>query len=277
MAGSVTRAASPSMTASASRIDTATERRRSAATLRLFRYPSRFETGTAIEPEGADRSHMRAAVLVHRCEPGRASVVRVRGRRDPAFELVGDCGPVHWRQPVPCTQVDDLHGRFLRGRAQRAQRRVVDQTCRDQPSIAAAGHRAHVQDGHPTNAIGGGRIGLSPRCQFARQRSAADNPSPEVTGCGGGSRPNRGDRRWVQPSSTHRSPPRNSPCEVTAMQGHRAGSAGRHRLDRHRASPLVAAERSEAALWGSSGSDGLSTTAASSAPLPGLSAGVEAS
>ena len=63
---------------------------------------------------------------------------------------------------------------------------------------------------------------------------------------------------------THRSPPRNNPCEVSRARCKGTGPAppARHRLDRHRASPLVAAERSEAAVGGSYRSDDLCTTAA---------------
>ena len=78
----------------------------------LSRACARLEPERAIQPEGADRRHMRAAVLVDRREPRRASVVRVRSRRRSCIELLGYGRPVHRRQPVLCTQVDDLHGAF---------------------------------------------------------------------------------------------------------------------------------------------------------------------
>src|SRR5262249_14485621 len=63
----------------------------------------------AVEPQGTDRSHMRAAVLVDGGQPGRAGVRRVRSRRRPSIELLDDCGPIHRWQPIRLTQIGDLH------------------------------------------------------------------------------------------------------------------------------------------------------------------------
>src|ERR1017187_8935448 len=52
---------------------------------------------------------MRAAVLVDGGQPGRAGVPPVRSWRRPRIELLSDCGPVHWRQPIRLAQVGDLH------------------------------------------------------------------------------------------------------------------------------------------------------------------------
>src|SRR3954452_4574843 len=52
---------------------------------------------------------MRTAVLVDGGQPGRAGVDRVRSRRRPRSELRNNCGPIHRRQPVHRTQIDDLH------------------------------------------------------------------------------------------------------------------------------------------------------------------------
>src|SRR3954470_18575830 len=76
---------------------------------RLQRARARLEPERAVEPQGADRGHMRAAVLVDGGEPGRAGVDRVRSRRRPRSKLRNNCGPIHRRQPVHRTQIDDLH------------------------------------------------------------------------------------------------------------------------------------------------------------------------
>ena len=68
-----------------------------------------LEPERAIEPEGADRGHMRAAVLVDRGQPRRAGVERVRGRGGPGIELGGDGRPVNGRQAIGLTQILDLH------------------------------------------------------------------------------------------------------------------------------------------------------------------------
>src|ERR1700730_4089178 len=52
---------------------------------------------------------MRAAVLVDGGQPGRAGVHRVRSWRRPRSELLNDCGPIHWRQPIRLAQIGDLH------------------------------------------------------------------------------------------------------------------------------------------------------------------------
>src|ERR1700748_2508238 len=76
--GSVTRAASPSMTTSAPRTDTATEHRRSRATLRPYRVPAPvWNQNVPSSHRAQTRGHMRAAVLVDGGQPGRAGVHRV--------------------------------------------------------------------------------------------------------------------------------------------------------------------------------------------------------
>ena len=120
---------------------------------------------------------MRAAVLVHRGEPGRPSVVRVRSRRRSCLELLGDCGPVHRREPVPPTEVDDLHatlpfvaGRHVRNGVSLIRPAVISEV------IAPAERRADVQDGRPTDAeVGAHRT--RPRCRLAVVASAADRPA----------------------------------------------------------------------------------------------------
>src|SRR5216683_3849371 len=108
--GSVTRAASPSITTSASRIDTAIEHRGSRATLRPFRVPAPvWNQNVPSSHRATDRSHMRATVLVDGGQPGRAGVHRVRSWRRPRSELLNNCGPIHRRQPIRLTQIGDLH------------------------------------------------------------------------------------------------------------------------------------------------------------------------
>ena len=151
-AGSVTRAASPSMTTSASRIDKADRAARIAGDVAgLPGARACLEPERAIEPEGADRSHMRAAVLVHRRQPGRTSIVGVRSRRRSRLELLGDLGPVHWWESVPGSQVDDLHGTFpfVAGRHVRNGVSLIRRAVMSEV-IAPAGRRAHVRDGRPT-------------------------------------------------------------------------------------------------------------------------------
>ena len=75
----------------------------------LPRARARLEPERAVEPQGTDRGHMRAAVLVDGGQPGRAGVHRVRNWRRPRIELAGNRGPVHRRQPIRLTQIDDLH------------------------------------------------------------------------------------------------------------------------------------------------------------------------
>src|SRR4051794_7865378 len=70
---------------------------------------SRLEPEAAIKPQGADRSHMRTAVLVDRGQPRRARVRRVRSRGCARIEVLDDGVPVHRRQPLFRSQVDDLH------------------------------------------------------------------------------------------------------------------------------------------------------------------------
>ena len=73
--GSVTRAASPSTTTSASRTDTAIEHRGSRSTLRPFRVLAAvWNQNMPGQPQGTDRRHMRATVLVDGGQPGRARV-----------------------------------------------------------------------------------------------------------------------------------------------------------------------------------------------------------
>src|SRR5437588_7444434 len=88
-----------------------------------------LEPECAVQPESADRGYVRAAVLIDRREPFRASVVRVWSRCRSRAELLDYGVPVHWRQPVRCTQVDDLHARSSRSPTP-CNRRVLDQTCR---------------------------------------------------------------------------------------------------------------------------------------------------
>ena len=96
--------------ASASRIDTATEHRGSRATLRPFRVPVPvWNQNVPSQPQGTDRSRMRAAVRVDGGQPGRVGVHRVRDWRRPRVEFLGNCGPVHRRQPIRLTQIGDLH------------------------------------------------------------------------------------------------------------------------------------------------------------------------
>src|SRR4051794_31014423 len=76
---------------------------------RLQRARARLEPERVVEPQGADRGHMRAAVLVDGGQPGRAEVDRVRSWRRPRSELRNNCGPIHRWQPVHRTQIDDLH------------------------------------------------------------------------------------------------------------------------------------------------------------------------
>src|SRR6185312_13872622 len=68
-----------------------------------------LEPEGAVHPEGTDRSHVRAAVLVEGGQPRRAGVRRVRSRRRSGIELVDNGGPIHRRQAVRLTQIDDLH------------------------------------------------------------------------------------------------------------------------------------------------------------------------
>src|SRR6266487_1074408 len=75
----------------------------------LARTRARLEPERAVHPEGTDRSHMRAAVLVDGGQPRRAGVRRVRSRCRPRIELVGNGGPIYRRQPIRLTQIDDLH------------------------------------------------------------------------------------------------------------------------------------------------------------------------
>src|SRR5262249_34772313 len=75
----------------------------------LPRACARLEPERAVSPQGTDRSHVRATVLVDGGQPGRAGVRRVRGWRRPRIELLNNCGPVHRRQPIRLTQIGDLH------------------------------------------------------------------------------------------------------------------------------------------------------------------------
>src|SRR5947208_427384 len=75
----------------------------------LPRARARLEPERAVEPQGTDRGHMRATVLVDGGQPGRAGIRRVRSWRRPRSELPGNCGPIHRRQPIRLTQIDDLH------------------------------------------------------------------------------------------------------------------------------------------------------------------------
>src|SRR5258707_15381421 len=61
----------------------------------LPRASARLEPERAVKPQGTDRSHMRAAVLVDGGQPGRAGVHRVRRWRRPCIELLSNCGPIH--------------------------------------------------------------------------------------------------------------------------------------------------------------------------------------
>src|SRR3954451_4842609 len=76
---------------------------------RLQRARARLEPERVVEPQGADRGHMRAAVLVDGGQPCRAGVDRVRSWRRTRSELRNNCGPIHRWQPVHRTQIDDLH------------------------------------------------------------------------------------------------------------------------------------------------------------------------
>src|SRR2546421_5618880 len=75
----------------------------------LPRARARLEPESAVEPQGTDRGHMRATVLVDAGQPGRAGIRRVRSWRRARSELPGNCGPIHRRQPIRLTQIDDLH------------------------------------------------------------------------------------------------------------------------------------------------------------------------
>src|SRR6266702_5985263 len=75
----------------------------------LARTRARLEPERAVHPEGTDRSHMRAAVLVDGGQPRRAGVRPVRSRRRSRIELLDNGGPVHRRQPIRLTQIDGLH------------------------------------------------------------------------------------------------------------------------------------------------------------------------
>ena len=75
----------------------------------LPRARARLEPEHAVEPQGTDRGHMRATVLVDGGQPGRAGVQRVRIRRRPCSKLLSNCGPIHRRQPIRLTKIDDLH------------------------------------------------------------------------------------------------------------------------------------------------------------------------
>jgi hypothetical protein len=104
--GSVTCAASPSTTTSASRIDTAIVQRGSRATLRPFRVspvwnqnvPSSQRAPTALTC-GLPSSLTVASHVVR-------EFVRVRSRRRSRFDLLDDGGPIHRRQPVRCPKLN---------------------------------------------------------------------------------------------------------------------------------------------------------------------------
>src|SRR5262249_15112664 len=75
----------------------------------LPRACARLEPERAVQPQGTDRRHVRATVLVDRAQPGRAGVRRVRSWRRPRIELLHHCGPIHRGQPIRLTQIGDLH------------------------------------------------------------------------------------------------------------------------------------------------------------------------
>src|SRR5262245_61156926 len=75
----------------------------------LPRTCARLEPERAVHPEGTDRSHMRAAVLVDCRQPRRVGVRRVRWRCRPRIELLDNGLPIHWGQPFSLTQIYDLH------------------------------------------------------------------------------------------------------------------------------------------------------------------------
>jgi hypothetical protein len=75
----------------------------------LTRTRAGLEPERTVHPKGTDRSHVRAAVVVHGGQPRRAGVRRVRSRSRPRIELFDDDGSIHRRQPVRLSQIDDLH------------------------------------------------------------------------------------------------------------------------------------------------------------------------
>ena len=170
--GSVTRAASPSITTSASRIDTAIEHRGSRATLRPFRVPRPSGTRRSVEPQGTDRGHMRAAVLVDGGQPGGAGVQRVRSWCRPRSELLSNGGPIHRRQPIRLTQIDDLHkaslhcpGDILANSIWLIRRSMTAEVIAHTRVTSRPGARTYRQERASRGTTG---------------RSAADNRTPEL-------------------------------------------------------------------------------------------------
>ncbi len=69
-----------------------------------------LEPERAVQPQGTDRGHMRAAVLVDSGQPGRAGVRCVRRfNADPASSFSATAAQSTWRQPVRLAQIGDLH------------------------------------------------------------------------------------------------------------------------------------------------------------------------
>src|ERR1700733_417867 len=119
----------------------------------LARTRARLEPERAVRPEGTDRSHMRAAVLVDGGQPRRAGVRHIRSRSRPRIELLGNHGPIHRRQPIRLTQIDDLHIPNLPARSSAASALVPWQACR----VISALNRLATQE--RVGAAGGGGAG----------------------------------------------------------------------------------------------------------------------
>ncbi len=94
----------------ASRIDTATEQRVSRTMLRRFRVRDPVWNQKVPSSQSAPIvGRVWAAVLVHRCEPCRASVVEARAGCDLESRLLDDVCPVDWGSPS-AAPADDVHG-----------------------------------------------------------------------------------------------------------------------------------------------------------------------